>query len=312
MENSIGKQILKFRKEKNASQAELASFLGVHSQTVSKWEREICLPDIAKLPQIAAFFEISLDELFGINEKNAQESAIFQIDKIISQKKWKEAAKKSAAFAIEFPLQKLFVQKLLMTLSQALLCKERFSQKFISQAVTLGKRAVQENSEPNLKSDVIHNLCKLLYLTGRNEEADFYREMLPSAAICSETLDMYKYKDEELRDFSSKNISLYYMLIGNSFSNMANTAESLGASETAAEYVKKAIYHYEEAYKYNNDERYIRNSLLSKIYLAEIYFDIGEKDLADSAADEAEIFAKKHGLYELYLKYAGRTFKNSK
>lgn len=71
--NSIGKQILKFRKTNGASQTALANFLGVQPQTVSKWEREICLPDIEKLPQIAAFFGISLDELFGTNEKNAWE-----------------------------------------------------------------------------------------------------------------------------------------------------------------------------------------------------------------------------------------------
>ncbi len=308
MKNSIGKQILKFRKAKNASQAELACFLGIQAQTVSKWEREICVPDIAKLPQIAAFFGITLDELFGISTKNSQKNALSETDSLISQKKWKEAAKKSAAFAIEFPLQKLFVQKLLMALSQALLRKEYFSQKFISQAVTLGKRAVQENFEPNLKSDVIHHLCKLLYLTGRNEEADFYREMLPSAAICRETLDMYKYKDEELRDFSSKNISLYYMLIGNSFSNMA---ENAGESETT-EYLKKAISCYEEAHIYSNNEKYLRNALLSKLHLAEAYYQAGEKSKGNQIIIETENYAKKFSLYELYLKYVDRILKNLK
>ena len=58
MENSIGKQILKFRKIKKVTQTELADFLGIQAQTVSKWEREVCMPDISKLPQTAAFFEI--------------------------------------------------------------------------------------------------------------------------------------------------------------------------------------------------------------------------------------------------------------
>jgi len=70
MNNSIGKQILKLRKEKNVSQTDLANFLGIQSQTVSKWEREVCVPDIAKLPQIAVFFGITLDELFDFDVKN--------------------------------------------------------------------------------------------------------------------------------------------------------------------------------------------------------------------------------------------------
>jgi len=300
MNHTIGKQISKFRKSKNASQTDLATFLGVLPQTVSKWEREICVPDITKLPQIAAFFGVTLDELFGISTKSAQEIALSETDALIAKKKWKEAAKKSATYAVEFPMQKLFVQKLLMTLSQALLCKERFSQKFISEAVTFGKRAAQENLEPNLKSDILHNLCKLLYLAERNEEANFYREMLPSAVICRETLDIYKYKDKELRDFLNNNISLYYLLIGNSFYNIAESKE---ASAASAEYIEKAIYNYEEAYKYCENERCIRNALLSKLYLADVYYRIGEKNKSDITIEEAEFFARKHDLYELYLNY---------
>ena len=69
MNCNIGKQIFNLRKAKGISQAELADFLGIQSQTVSKWERGICAPDLAKLPQIAAFFTVTLDELFGISKK---------------------------------------------------------------------------------------------------------------------------------------------------------------------------------------------------------------------------------------------------
>ncbi|MBQ9746057.1 MAG: helix-turn-helix transcriptional regulator, partial [Clostridia bacterium] len=143
MNYNIGKQILKLRKSKGVSQTELALFLGVQSQAVSKWEREICAPDIAKLPQIAAFFEITLDELFGVAKINRTESALSETDELISQKKWGAAAKKAAALAREFPSQKKLVQKMLTALSQALLCKERFSKKFIEEAITLGKIALR-------------------------------------------------------------------------------------------------------------------------------------------------------------------------
>ena len=308
MNVSIGKQILKFRKAKNVSQAELALFLGIQAQTVSKWEREICVPDIARLPQIASFFGITLDELFGISQTSDFQITLTEIENFILQRKWKAAAKKSAILAMEFPMCKDFTEKLLLTISQALLCGERFTQKFISEAVSIGKRAVTETTEPKQKNNIIYHLCRLLYVLKRTEEADFYREMLPTAQMCRETLDMYKYVGDKLIFLSKQNISLYYILIGNSFSNMAEHADE----RERAEYLQKAISGYEEAHLYSNDERCLHNALLSKLHLAEVYFQAGEKDKSDETIAEAENYAKNNNLYELYLKYIGSILKNSK
>lgn len=61
---SLGKRIAQLRKEKNVKQEELASYVGVSAQAVSKWENG-GLPDAELLPRIADFFEITLDSLFG-------------------------------------------------------------------------------------------------------------------------------------------------------------------------------------------------------------------------------------------------------
>ncbi|MCL2527797.1 MAG: helix-turn-helix domain-containing protein [Defluviitaleaceae bacterium] len=53
------------RKEKNLTQEELAAFMGVTKASVSKWETGQSYPDITFLPQLAAFFNISIDELIG-------------------------------------------------------------------------------------------------------------------------------------------------------------------------------------------------------------------------------------------------------
>lgn len=62
---SIGANIKRLRKSQKITQAQLARGLGVSDQTVSKWETETTLPDIACLPAIAAFFGVSIDELFN-------------------------------------------------------------------------------------------------------------------------------------------------------------------------------------------------------------------------------------------------------
>lgn len=65
MEQTIGEKIAALRKSRNITQAELAEYLFLVPQTVSRWEAGNGTPDISLLPRIADFFNISLDNLFG-------------------------------------------------------------------------------------------------------------------------------------------------------------------------------------------------------------------------------------------------------
>ena len=78
MKLSIGENLKKFRLEKNVTQDTLAEYLGVTYQAVSRWENGIAYPDIELLPEIARFFEVSLEELMGCanGEKEAEQKAI--------------------------------------------------------------------------------------------------------------------------------------------------------------------------------------------------------------------------------------------
>ncbi|MBE6763645.1 MAG: helix-turn-helix transcriptional regulator [Ruminococcaceae bacterium] len=53
------------RKARGVSQTELGTALGVSPQAVSKWEKGTSCPDIALLPSIAAYFDVTVDELLG-------------------------------------------------------------------------------------------------------------------------------------------------------------------------------------------------------------------------------------------------------
>lgn len=64
-EISLSSNISSHRREKNLTQVDLANFLGVTKASVSKWETGLSYPDITLLPRIAAFFDISIDDLMG-------------------------------------------------------------------------------------------------------------------------------------------------------------------------------------------------------------------------------------------------------
>ena len=69
----LSENIKRLRREQNLTQENLADFLGVTFQSVSNWERRESFPDITTLPDIAAFFNVSIEELMGVNKTQDEE-----------------------------------------------------------------------------------------------------------------------------------------------------------------------------------------------------------------------------------------------
>ena len=60
-------KLKKLRTARGMTQEAVAEYLGVSSQTVSKWERGLLSPDITLLPKIALLFKCSIDSLFDMD-----------------------------------------------------------------------------------------------------------------------------------------------------------------------------------------------------------------------------------------------------
>ena len=61
----LSDNLVRLRHEKGVTQEEVADFIGVTKASVSKWEKGQSLPDILLLPQLAAYFDVTLDDLMG-------------------------------------------------------------------------------------------------------------------------------------------------------------------------------------------------------------------------------------------------------
>ena len=72
---NIGRTIARERRRRGVTQEALASHLGVSKAAVSKWELGQSLPDVSLLPRIAAYFSLSLDELFDWHDGLTQEES---------------------------------------------------------------------------------------------------------------------------------------------------------------------------------------------------------------------------------------------
>ncbi len=64
MQSNLGRNIKKLREARKVTQEQLAQALNISFQAVSKWETCTTVPDTLILPQIAAYFGVTIDELF--------------------------------------------------------------------------------------------------------------------------------------------------------------------------------------------------------------------------------------------------------
>lgn len=150
-ELNIGKCIIHKRKEKGITQEQLANYIGVSKASVSKWESGSSYPDIVLLPELATYFNISVDELLGyspqltkedigkIYSKLSHEFAVKPFDEVMEQ-----CNKLIKKYYSCFPFLLSIIQLLL---NYSSLIKNDAIKKEIFQQCILLSRRIKEESE---------------------------------------------------------------------------------------------------------------------------------------------------------------------
>lgn len=182
MELIIGDKLKKLRRERDLTQDEVASALGVSCQAISKWERYDGYPDITMLPALANYFGITVDELIGMNEIAAKDG----LDEINRQ--WEEN-RKAGRHAKNVKLMKSALKTypdnalLLVQLSASL---ERLDGTDAEKKVYLRESiAVQEHilhycDDSEVRGAVLFNIADAYYRDGNYEKAVEYARKLPN------------------------------------------------------------------------------------------------------------------------------------
>ena len=83
----LGKMLKNVREKTNISQKEMASFLNVSQQALSRWEKSQTEPDYKTLIKISNYFDVSIDYLLGKTEiKNYENPFEDNIEKQLFKK----------------------------------------------------------------------------------------------------------------------------------------------------------------------------------------------------------------------------------
>ena len=80
---TLGMMISSLRKEKGMTQLQLAEKMGVTDKAVSKWERDLSMPDLNSIPKLAEIFEISVDDLMQMKTDSKENRSQNKVDGIM-------------------------------------------------------------------------------------------------------------------------------------------------------------------------------------------------------------------------------------
>jgi len=186
--NEFYRRIKNLRKSRGITQEQLAGFLDISPQAVSRWETGASCPDIALLPQIAEFFGITTDELLGVNdaEKRREIRAIVaetsvQIDKNITE----EPIRTLRAALTKYPNN----DRLLCTLMYALYAAsedEDFCKAHDAEILSIADRIFDYSTDDDCRNEARRLLFRHCCDTGRTAEALKIAGEMPEIETCVE------------------------------------------------------------------------------------------------------------------------------
>ena len=202
---SIGTEIKNLRAKRNITQEQLATFLGITAQAVSRWENGTAYPDIEMIPSIAGFFGVSTDDLFGINkdEKEKRREEIYlEIEKMKeTENSCKDELGMARQFAAEFPSDDRIELNLANTICRMYMWNETPDIERLSEAEKLYRTLIDTTSDSFMRYKALQNLASL-YAVGYedDEKADCVIREFPPMHFSSECIGSW------ISEVSNRNI----------------------------------------------------------------------------------------------------------
>lgn len=107
--NSVGERLLQLRNKKGMTQEDLAEYLNVSRQSVSKWELNKTLPDVEKLMLLSDLYEVTLDYLVkGVEEIVEEDEEVSDDEMDVKEEKDMEDTSESEAWKSNISIRSPF------------------------------------------------------------------------------------------------------------------------------------------------------------------------------------------------------------
>lgn len=167
-ELNIAKTLVLKRKEKGITQEEIAAYIGVSKASVSKWETGQSYPDITFLPQLASYFNITVDELINYQPQMTKEDIqklYLRLSNDFAQKPFDQVMDEIREIRKKyFSCFPLLFQIGALLLNHYMLAKGSQQQEILREAIALFSRIKTESDDLTLcrKSNVMEATCYII------------------------------------------------------------------------------------------------------------------------------------------------------
>ncbi len=211
---NIGIKIKQLRTSRHITQDQLAVFLGVTPQAISRWEAGNGYPDIETIPMLADYFSVSADELLGI-KMDERQKRLAEIYSEINRLYGLEDDEASLAFArtavAEFPSEIKLHINLADSICRMYMWEPSRDVSKLGEAEKIYETVIENCTDADLKNDVLFSLCSLYSVGYKDMEKAHKTAMrLPSMRGARECVlsSVYDLRDEKgmfyLQDYISK------------------------------------------------------------------------------------------------------------
>lgn len=190
---NLGNNLRVLRKEKNITQEDLAEYLLVAPQTVSKWENNVSTPDISVLPVLADFYNTTIDGLLQYDSKerkNKMRQLSQHIHQLLDERKNEEAylslKKEMSEWTLSASMNHLFAV-VIRAYSEQLQGTEK--EKLLLEAINQCDKVMNlDQSETDKSVQAKMTKCLCLFDLNRITEAESVAKTLPSVYSCRERI----------------------------------------------------------------------------------------------------------------------------
>ena len=197
----IGETIKRIRRERDLTQEEVASHLGISFQSISKWERGDGYPDITMLPALANYFGISVDELLGMDEL-AQKGNYDEINKIWSENNKAGMHRENVTLMRQalktFPNNALLLVQLSTSLEKLDGTADE-KRKYLRESLAVQEQILRYGEDSEVRGATLYNICFAYWKLGEYDKALEQARKLPNLYKARENALVYFLQGEEKR-----------------------------------------------------------------------------------------------------------------
>lgn len=181
----LGNNLKVLRNNKNITQEDLAEYLSVSPQTVSKWENNVSAPDISLLPLLAEFYHISIDELLQYNSIERREKTkelSKYVHKLLDEGRNKEAydwlKNQMAEWSLSVGVNHLFASVIRQYANER---QGDEKNQLLYEAISQCEKVINlDQSESDRTAQAKMTMCFCLFDLKRYKEAEKIANTLPS------------------------------------------------------------------------------------------------------------------------------------